>query len=88
MKCETSSRPIFDLTKHRHPRALHSECVRYIRGIRGIRETAVSRKQIGIWLHRTSAEAIDIVLCDLVKEGKIVSEKIGNKVCYRLSNPA
>lgn len=72
MNCDrTYSETILDLTKVGHPRAVHAAAVRFIRGIRGPRENPVTRKQIGTWLRRTPAEAVDAALLDLVAEGKI-----------------
>jgi hypothetical protein len=71
MHCVTSSRPVFDLTKYKHPRAVHAECLRFIKGIRGPRAGHVTRKQIGDWLSRTPAEAVDAALGELLAEGKI-----------------
>jgi hypothetical protein len=65
MHCSTSTRPVFDLTQSRHPRAVHVECLRFIKGIRGQRDGQVTRKQIGDWMRRTPAEAIDAALVDL-----------------------
>jgi hypothetical protein len=73
MHCETSSRPIIDLTQHKHPRAVHAECLRFIKGIRGPRTNHVTRTQIGDWLRHTPAEAIDAALVNLVAEGKITA---------------
>lgn len=71
MHCDTSTRPIFDLTQMAHPRAVHAEILRFVRGVRGPRQNPVSRKQIGQWLRRTPAQAIDAALATLVAEGRI-----------------
>jgi hypothetical protein len=73
MHCDTSSRPRIDLTLHSHPRAVHAECLRFIKGIRGHRIGHVSRKQIGNWMRATPSEAIDAALIDLISEGKIAT---------------
>jgi hypothetical protein len=71
MHCDTSTRPVFDLTQHRHPRAVHAEILRFVRGIRSRRENPVSRAQIAAWMRRTPAEAVDAALAELVAEGRI-----------------
>ena len=81
MHCDTSTRPIFDLTRCKAPRALHNELVRFIRGIRGPRQNAVTRKQIGDWCSRTPAEAVDAALVELVAEGKVTTVMIGGFRC-------
>lgn len=74
MKCDrTYTETIVDLTKAGHPRAVHSAALRFIRGIRGPRANPVTRKQIGQWLRRTPAEAVDAALVDLITEGKIAA---------------
>lgn len=77
MHCDTSTRPIFDLTQYKAPRALHGELVRYIRGVRGPRQNPVTRRQIGDWCSRTPAAAIDAALAELIAEGKITTVRIG-----------
>ncbi len=72
MHCDTSSRPVLDVTLY-GPRACRAEVLRFIKGIRGPRENPVTRKQIGQWLHRTPADAIDAALLGLIAEGKIMA---------------
>jgi hypothetical protein len=50
---------------------VHAAALRYIRGIRGPRSGHVTRRQIGAWLSRTPAEAVDAALVDLIAEGAI-----------------
>ena len=73
MHCDTSSRPIFDLTLTGHPRSVHAEVLRFVRGIRGKRANHVTRAQIGKWLSRTPAEAVDVAMADLIAEGKVIT---------------
>jgi hypothetical protein len=70
MNCDTSTRPVLNVTLY-GPRACRAEVLRFIRGIRGRRENPVTRAQIGKWLFRTPADAIDAALLELVAEGVI-----------------
>lgn len=72
MKCDTSSRPLVDLSQAKHPRAVHVAVERFVRGPRGPRENPVTRDQIMAWLNRTPFEAIDTALADLVAEGRLL----------------
>jgi hypothetical protein len=71
MHCDTSTRPVFDLTQHVHPRAVHAEVLRFVRGIRGPRLFPVTRKQVCAWCSRTPSEVVEAALDDLVAEGKV-----------------
>lgn len=74
MNCDrTYTETIVDLTKCGHPRAVHAAALRFIRGIRGARENPVTRAQIGKWLRRTPADAIDAALLELIAEGKVMA---------------
>ena len=72
MHCDTSTRPVLDVTLY-GPRACRAEVLRFIKGIRGRRENPVTRKEIGKWLARTPAEAIDAALVELIAEGKVMA---------------
>ena len=73
MHCDTSTKPRIPLHLTGHPRSVHVEALRFIRGIRGPRQAPVTRKQIGAWLFATPAEFVDAALVELIEEGKITA---------------
>jgi hypothetical protein len=77
MHCDTSTKPRMPLHLTGHPRSVHVEALRFIRGIRGPRQAPVTRKQIGAWLFATPAEFVDTALCELIAEGKVTTAAIG-----------
>ena len=77
MHCDTSTKPRIQLHLTGHPRSVHVEALRFIRGIRGPRQSPVTRKQIGEWLFATPAEHVDAALVELIAEGKITTVRMG-----------
>lgn len=71
MHCDTSTRPILDVTLRGHPRAVHAEVLRFVRGVRVPRQNPVRKQAILKWLARTPAESVERALDELVAEGKV-----------------
>jgi hypothetical protein len=77
MHCDTSTKPRIPLHLTGHPRSVHVEALRFIRGVRGPRQAPVTRKQIGAWLFATPAEFVDAALVELIAEGKVTTVRTG-----------
>ena len=72
MNASRSAQMPIDWTRAKNPEAgCKAQIVKFVRGINGQRQTAVTAKQIERWVRFTPQEFVSKCLTDLVSEGRV-----------------